>query len=320
MASPSRILVIKPSSLGDIIHGLQLVESIRVQTPNLHITWVVESVFKDVVESCATVDKVIVFERQGGLGAFARLIKNIRAQKFETVLDLQGLARSGLMTWAARAEHKIGRSDAREGAGLFYTKKIPLPQDKRAHAVEILAKFLPVLDLKEKVVSSLRFDFPNLQNDELLVSLKDSVLIFPESRRTEKEWPAFPEFVQRAAEQLPECHFVWCASERSAELCPKAENITNIAGKTSLPQVIALIQRASLVVANDSGPVHIAAAVGTSVLGLYGPTSPVLYGPYPLDKPTHLSIHSKDGIIGSITVDQVLDALFSSVITPIADA
>jgi lipopolysaccharide heptosyltransferase I len=320
MASPSRILVIKPSSLGDIIHGLQLVESIRVQTPNLHITWVVESVFKDVVESCATVDKVIVFERQGGLGAFVRLIKNIRAQKFETVLDLQGLARSGLMTWAARAEHKIGRSDAREGSGLFYTKKIPLPQNKNSHAVEILAKFLPVLDLKEKVVSSLRFDFPNLQNDELLVSLKDSVLVFPESRRTEKEWPAFPEFVQRAAEQLPECHFVWCASERSAESCPKAENITNIAGKTSLPQVITLIQGASLVVANDSGPVHIAAAVGTSVLGLYGPTSPALYGPYPLDKRTHLSIHSKDGIIGSITVDQVLDALFPFVITPIADA
>lgn len=311
MASPSNILVIKPSSLGDIIHGLQLVESIRVQTPNLHITWVVESVFKDVVVSCATVDEVIVFERQGGLGAFVRLIKNIRAQKFETVLDLQGLARSGLMTWAARAEHKIGRSDAREGAGLFYTKKIPLPQDKRAHAVEILAKFLPVLDLKEKVVSSLRFNFPNLQNDELLVSLKDSVLVFPESRRTEKEWPAFPEFVHRAAEQSPERRFVWCASERSSKLCPKAENITNVAGKTSLLQAIALIQEASLVVANDSGPVHIAAAVGTSVLALYGPTSPVLYGPYPINKSTHRTIHSNDGIIASITVDQVLDALLS---------
>jgi len=303
------MLVIKPSSLGDIIHGLQIVESIRAQSPQLHVTWVVEAAFKAVVEACSTVDAVIVFERKGGVAAFVRLLKKIRSQKYDTVLDLQGLARSGLMASAARAEQKIGRFDAREGAGLFYHKKVPLPVAKDSHAVEILAKFLPALGLKEEVVSSLRFDFPDLANDELLASLKGAVLVFPESRRAEKEWPSFAEFIQSAAQKYPDRTFAWCASERSVELCPSAENISNLAGKTDLRQVIALIQEASAVVANDSGPVHIAAAVGTPVLGLYGPTPPALYGPYPLDKPTHLTIHSDDGNMRSITVDQVLAAL-----------
>ncbi|MGZ0709066.1 glycosyltransferase family 9 protein [Coraliomargarita sp. W4R53] len=303
------ILVIKPSSLGDIIHGLQIVESIRAQLPQLHITWVVESAFKAVVEACSTVDAVIVFERKGGVAAFVRLLKELRSQEYDAVLDLQGLARSGLMTCAARSGKKIGRSDAREGAGLFYSKRASQPIAKNSHAVEILAKFLPALGLKEKVVSSLRFDFPELANDDLLASLKDAVLIFPESRRAEKEWPAFAEFLQRAAQEYPQRTFAWCASDRSAELCPSAGNIINIAGKTDLRQVIALIQEASVVVANDSGPVHIAAAVGTPVLGLYGPTPPALYGPYPLENPSNRTIQSEDGTMASITVDQVMAAM-----------
>lgn len=304
-----RILIVKPSSLGDIIHGLQVMESIREQRPDVHVTWVVESAFKLVVEACTTVDAVIVFKRKGGVAAFFRLLKEIRSKTYDYVIDLQGLARSGLMTYAARAEQKIGRSDAREGASLFYSKKVQLPSRKQAHALEILAKFLPALGLEEKVVTSLRFDFPDFERDDLLASLKHAVLIFPESRRLEKEWPAFPAFIQRAAYQSPQTRFVWCASERSAKLCPSADNILNLAGKTSLRQVIALIQGAGTVVANDSGPVHIAVAVNTPVIGLYGPTHPALYGPYPLNEPKHQTIHSIDGMMVSITVDQVLSIL-----------
>lgn len=304
-----RILIVKPSSLGDIVHGLQVVESIREQRPDLHVTWVVESAFKLVVEACTTVDAVIVFKRRGGVAAFLRLLKEIRSETYDYAIDLQGLARSGLMTCAARAEHKIGRGDAREGASLFYSKKVQLPSRKKAHALEILAKFLPVLGLEEKVVTSLQFDFPDLKGDDLLASLRHAVLIFPESRRPEKEWLAFPDLIQRAADQSPQTLFVWCASERSAKLCPSADNIINLAGKTSLSQVIALIQGARVVVANDSGPVHIAVAVNTPVIGLYGPTQPDLYGPYPPNDPKHQTIRSTDGMMMSITVDQVLSVL-----------
>jgi ADP-heptose:LPS heptosyltransferase len=285
------------------------VESIRVQLPELRVTWVVEASFTAVVEACETVDEVIVFERKGGVPGFFRLLKQIRSQEYDTVLDLQGLARSGLMTLAARAKQKLGRSDAREGAGLFYSQKVPLPATKQAHAVEILAKFMPALGLHENIVSSLRFDFPDMDWDTKLDSLTGGILIFPESRRLEKEWPQFASFIQAASQKYPQRKFAWCASERSAAACPGAGNIINLAGQTSLPQIIALIQEAAVVVANDSGPVHIAAAVGTPVLGLYGPTAPALYGPYPLGKSTHRTIQSADGSMASITVDQALVAL-----------
>lgn len=304
-----KLLVIKPSSLGDIIHGLQIVESIRAQAPQIHVTWVVESAFKSVVEACSTVDAVIVFDRRGGVAAFIRLLREIRSQRYDTVLDLQGLARSGLMTMAARAKQKLGRADAREGAGLFYSQKVALPAAKQAHAVEILAKFLPALDLQAQVVSSLRFAFKDLVWDASLASLKGGILVFPESRRLEKEWPHFAGFILSAAEKYPQKEFAWCASERSAAACPIADNIINLAGKTSLQQVIVLIQESAGVVANDSGPIHIAAAVGTPILGLYGPTPPALYGPYPLDKPSHFTIESGDKTMGSIEMKTVIEAL-----------
>lgn len=309
MSVATKLLVIKPSSLGDIIHGLQVVESIRVQSPQLHVTWVAEAAFSPVVEACATVDDVLIFERKGGLSRFFRLLKQIRAGGFDLVIDLQGLARSGLMTCAAQAGRKLGRSDAREGAGLFYSEKVPLPQQEKAHAVEILAQFLPALGLRKEIVSSLGFDFPNASRAALPGIYGKCVLVFPESRRPEKEWPGFPEFIRRAARKYPECRFLWCASARSGALCTEAGNIVNLAGKTDLLQIIALIQEAEVVVANDSGPVHIAAAVGTPVLGLYGPTSPALYGPYPLDKPVHRTLNSENGRMDSISVDRVLAVL-----------
>jgi lipopolysaccharide heptosyltransferase I len=301
-----KVLIIKPSSLGDIIHGLQVVESIRAQCPGLHVSWVVESAFRSVVEACPTVDAVFIFERQGGLRAFACLLQEIRSQEFDVVLDLQGLARSGLMTCAAQAKRKIGRADAREGAAFFYTEKVALPAARPAHAVDILAKYLPALGLREKIVSSLRFEFPDLPGAQDAV--EGSVLVFPESRRPEKEWPHFARFLESAAERHPECRFAWCASARSAEKCPVAGNVINLAGATSLSEVIALIQNAALVIANDSGPVHVAAAVGTPVLALYGPTAPNQYGPYPLSLKTHRTLRAECGRIASLGLEEVMDA------------
>ena len=123
----TEILVIKPSSVGDILHGLQVAQSIKDQAPDSRITWVVRDRFAPLVETCATVDEVLYFRRGRGPRAFLALLREIRARRYDTVLDFQGLARTGVMTMAARATHKIGRGDAREGAGLFYRQRAPLP-------------------------------------------------------------------------------------------------------------------------------------------------------------------------------------------------
>ena len=128
----TELLIIKPSSLGDIVHGLQLATSLKAQREGLRISWIVRDLFAPLVRVCEAVDRVYVFERSGGTKGFLKLMREVRKTKFDYVFDLQGLLRTGLMTSRVRAKHKIGRSDAREWSGIFYNKKVPLPPEGAA--------------------------------------------------------------------------------------------------------------------------------------------------------------------------------------------
>ena len=111
------LLVVLPSSLGDIVHGLQVATSLKSQVEGLRISWIVRDIFAPIVRSCSAVDHVYVFQRKGGAKGFLRLIKEVRKTKFDCVFDFQGLLRTGLMTSRVHAKKKIGRSDARELSG-----------------------------------------------------------------------------------------------------------------------------------------------------------------------------------------------------------
>ena len=119
------MLIIKPSALRDIVHGLQVATSIKAQRPEWRISWIVRDIFSPLVRSCAAVDQIYVFRREGGLRGFWHLMREVRQKKFDLVLDLQGLLRTGLMTQWSRGRRKVGRADAREGAGFFIGRKLP---------------------------------------------------------------------------------------------------------------------------------------------------------------------------------------------------
>src|SRR6185436_20130721 len=123
-AAMTELLIIKPSSLGDIVHALQVATSLKAQRDGLRISWVVREIFAPIVRACAAVDHVYVFERKGGAKGFLRLTKELRKKEFDYVFDMQGLLRTGLMTSRVRAKHKVGRTDAREWSGMFYNQKV----------------------------------------------------------------------------------------------------------------------------------------------------------------------------------------------------
>src|SRR5258708_39410550 len=125
----TELLIIKPSSLGDIVHALQVATSLKAQREGLRISWVVREIFAPIVRACEAVDHVYVFERNAGTKGFLRLMKEGRKTKFDYVFDMQGLLRTGLMTSRAHAKHKVGRTEAREWSGMFYDTKGPLPED-----------------------------------------------------------------------------------------------------------------------------------------------------------------------------------------------
>ncbi|HEY5228613.1 MAG TPA: glycosyltransferase family 9 protein [Opitutaceae bacterium] len=308
-ASMTELLVIKPSSLGDIVQALRVATSLKAQVPGLRISWIVRDVFAPIVRSCEAVDKVHVFERKGGAKGFLKLMKQVRATKFDFVFDMQGLLRTGIMTSRTRAKRKVGRADAREWAGMFYDIRVPLPPEgRRSHATDILLQFCPVLGALPELRGTLKFrevDSLNLKFADGRGGAKPYV-IFPDSRRSDKKWGGFKQLTEMILREDKARKVVWAGNnflpDRGA--FPEAQ-FMNLTGNTSLMSLPALVKKAEWVICNDSGPMHLAAALGVKVFAIFGPTDPRLYGPYPLGGPMNNVIQAPVGDLKLLSVKDV---------------
>lgn len=306
------ILIIKPSSLGDIILGLQVAQSIKEQLPNCHIDWVVRDRFAPIVTQCNTIDRVFLFQRGKGLKPFIQLLKSIRETEYDYVLDFQGLARSGVMTFFAHGLQKLGRSDSRELSSLAYYQTVPLPPSgKMSHAADILLQFLPQMGLKPVLLGKLSYKTHSLTPiDPRLTPNNHPIVIIPTSRQPKKEWQKFAELTQKILDHYPSQTVVWDSHVTiSAPEFESNSNFINTTGKTTIEDMISLIAQARLVIANDSGPMHLAAAMEKPVLGIFGPTPAQRFGPYPLSRKTNHIIEAPDGDLSALTADAVFAAV-----------
>lgn len=305
----TQLLIIKPSSLGDIVHGLQVATSLKAQRDDLRISWVVREIFAPIVRACEAVDRTYVFERSGGLKGFLKLSKELRKTKFDYVFDFQGLLRTGLMTSRTLAARKVGRRDAREGASMFYDERVALPPDgKRSHALDILLQFCPVLGAKPELRGTLEFR----EVDSLPLRFADArgglkpIVIFPDSRRAEKCWSGFKQLTELILRETRNRKVIWAGSnyvhDRGAF---PPDRFFNLTGNTSLVSLPVLIKRADWVIANDSGPMHLAAALGVRVLGIFGPTDPRLFGPFPLNAPSNVVVQAPVGDLKLLSAKEV---------------
>ncbi|MFI5337448.1 MAG: glycosyltransferase family 9 protein [Opitutales bacterium] len=292
------LLVIKPSSLGDIVHALQAVASIKAQQPGWRVSWIVRDIFAPLVRASTVVDQVFVFQRYEGVRGFLKLMHEVRQRQYDMVFDMQGLLRTGLMTKWAHGRRKVGRQDAREGSSLFYDEKVPLPPGgAQSHAVEVLLQFCTAVKAQPELRGTLSFremERLNLGFMEPRRGLRP-VLMFPDSRREEKKWGGFAQFssllVREAGRKV-----VWAGNAfiPCKEAFPEGAFL-NLTGNTSLTSLAAIVAKADWVISNDSGPMHLAAALGVKTLGIFGPTDPRLYGPYPLNRPTNHVIQAPVG-------------------------
>jgi heptosyltransferase-1 len=138
---PSRVCIIKPSSLGDVVHSLPILAALRDRWPTAHLAWVVNRPLQELLRGHRDLDELIVYDRAGkgidklGIGANGGLYRALYRGRFDLTIDLQGLLRSALMTAATRARVRVGLADAREGARWFYTDLVEASR-LRLHAVE----------------------------------------------------------------------------------------------------------------------------------------------------------------------------------------
>jgi lipopolysaccharide heptosyltransferase I len=283
-----KILVVKPSSLGDIIHALPTVRILRRAFPQSHIAWLVNENFAPILDGCPVINHVIPFARHRyntphGMMELAHLLAALRRERFDWAIDLQCLLRSSLVTLATGARRRTGLADGREGSTNFYNEHIKIPASNM-HAVD---RYLMVPRQLGIAVDNVEFPLaPDPRGPK--AGLEKLILINPGARWPTKRWPAprFGELLARLAAVWPDHRLaiIGSADERiTADSIAAAAHapVEVLAGRTTLPQLLDLMRRSALLISNDSGPMHLAVAVGTPVVAIFGPTNPRHTGPYP---------------------------------------
>lgn len=294
-----RILIVKPSSLGDILHALPCLHALRRQEPGAWLAWLVNREYAELLEGHPGLNEVIIFERQrwGRLrhlgrsaGELPRFIRDLRQRQFDLAIDLQGLLRSALLAWVSGAPERVGLASAREGAAWLYTRRVPV--SGALHAVERNLRVAQTLGCATAGITG-ALEPAERARDQIKPLLGEAgwngepiIVLHPIARRQAKQWPV-ERFVAlgRQLASRPDTALVLTGSPADAPQVAALARavgrpVVNLAGRTTLPELAALFREARLVIGNDSGPLHLAAAVGTPVVALFGCPDPARVGPY----------------------------------------
>lgn len=287
------VAIIKPSALGDIIHALPVLTALRRRFPQSRITWVVNRLYEPLLQGHPDLDATLAFDRSAGpvRGAwqFVNLLRTLRNRRFDLVIDLQGLLRSGLMTGATCAPRRVGLSDAREGARWFYSDVVSVPNAHELHAVDRYWHVVEALGLPADKKS---FHVPIKERDRriMLESIGDCprpwIMVGVGARWPTKRWPAehFGSLLCLAQDRFGGTVF-FVGSKDDEQLARRAVvnlrgRVRLLTGRTTLLELAAVLSLADVMVANDTGPLHLAAALGRPVVAPYTCTQARLTGPY----------------------------------------
>jgi lipopolysaccharide heptosyltransferase II len=302
-----KILILKPSSLGDVIQALPVLRLLKLHFPRAEIFWWIDSNLAPLLEGDPDLAGIVRFERTRWLSPLRwpemfRSVRWIRAQHFDWVIDLQGLLRSGIFAWLARGKFSIGldnpREGGREGARTFYNRLAPRAP-AGAHAVERYLAVLQALNVpvhknfqwlpeRPLVAAAVKKKWlGEIEKTKSETRHPKWIAVQPGARWPNKRWPVenFSELVRLLAKKIPDARFaiLGSAEDKSlGDIISRAEPslCLNLCGETSLPEMIECLRLCDLMITNDTGPMHAAAALGTPLIALFGPTDPRSTGPY----------------------------------------
>jgi heptosyltransferase-1 len=289
-----KILILKPSSLGDVVQALPVLRLIKSHLPASEIYWWIDSQLAPLLDGDPDLAGLVLFDRRQWAAPRHwqetwRSVQWMRRQRFDWVIDLQSLTRSGVFAWLANGEFTVGLDEPRECARGFYDL-VARRTSFHTHAVDWYLAVLPLLGVpchwnfswfppRPQAAAALREKWP--------VAGARWIVLQPGARWPNKRWPVehYAELVRLLAAANPDFRFAILGSQDERELggtiARAAETrCLDLTGRISLLEMVEWIRLAELMVANDTGPLHVAAALGTPILALYGPTDPRRNGPY----------------------------------------
>jgi len=292
LTSIQRLLVVKTSSIGDVIHALPVVQAIKDAAPHLTFGWVVRRRCEGILRGNPWIDHLYILPDKPSPAELLHLRRELHSARYEMALDMQGLALSGLITRLSGAPMRVGWDRNRELNALFLTHPIVPGKGRQAHEVDLLYGFADALG-----VHALHPEFtpqPYLaaegaaQAETWLADLPGPrVALNVGASRAYKRWPV--ENWTRVALSLTRTGrsvvFVGdkTDAESVAQITPTLTGgYVDLSGKTSLRELASVLAACDLLVSGDSGPMHLAVAVGTPVVAIFGATHPKRHGPYGL--------------------------------------
>lgn len=293
----TRFLIVRLGAMGDVVHAIPVAAALSRAYPDARIDWLVSAKHREILDLVPVIDRRLVIndrnDASGGTPLLAA-IRELRAGQYDVALDLQGLIKSAVLARASGAPRVVGFSSryARERlARLFYTDAYDPGRgglyDAREtrHVVEINLGLLSVLG-----ITAARVEFPiaHVDSEAARQASRQTggryALLNPGAAWPNKRWP--PSRLAAVAADLRAKHgmmsvVLWGPGEEAlaAEVVSGAGGAAVLSAKTSLADLVALARGASLMVSGDTGPTHVAAALGTPIVGLYGPTRPARNGP-----------------------------------------
>ncbi len=287
-----RICVIKPSALGDVIQSLPLLPVLHERFPAARISWVINHELAELIDGHPHLDESLHFHRRGTAREYLHLLHQLRNGRFDVVFDLQGLMRSGVMSAATQAPLRIGLESSREGAGLACHVSIPgtdrsVPAFQRYWRV---AEELGFLGRSPQTIVPMNDTHREWAATALNGLTGPVMAIHPGARWITKRWPV-EKFAVVASKAMRQFGFSVVILGSKAEMPVAAElqnllqgfvpwkPVCNLTGQTTLKQLSAVLSAVDIVMTNDSGPMHLAAGLGTPVLGVFTCTSSVISGP-----------------------------------------
>ena len=284
------VLVIKLRYIGDVLLATPMVRAIKAARPDVRVTMMVNRGTEDVLSGNPDLDEVVALDK-GSLAAQSRLIAGLRGRQFDTVIDLTDGDRSAFLTRISGAPVRIGFNDEHRWRGRYYTEVVqPVPGvrhriDRDLEALKPLSIQAGSKDpqlwltLEEKNSADRLLDQLGVQRSQSMVILQ------PGARYWFKAWP--PERFAELADHLTSqygCQVLIGGSDQDIDLAQQIRQMAKsrpiiMAGRTTIKEFAAIAKKSALFVGNDSGAMHIAAAVGTPMVALFGPANPCEWGP-----------------------------------------
>jgi heptosyltransferase-1 len=305
-----KFLVIKLSAIGDVVLSLGFLEALRTAYPDAHITWVVEEAASDIVLDHPALDRVIVSRRKSwgrnikrgrmsaALGDLSAFLHELRFEKYDVVVDLQGLFKSGILAFLSRGRRKIGFHGTRELSWIFLNERLPAYNPERHAAMRYLdvAEYLGANVKKPRVFFPVHEKAAEEARHLLVEAGKPLVAVNPGAKWPTKLWPEryWAELCRILTDDLG-ISVVLTGSPDEApvnkRIADSAPGIIDLTGKTKLKVLAEIFRQCDLVISPDTGPMHLAAAVETPVMALFGPTAPWRTGPF---GPGHMVLRTGD--------------------------